>query len=123
MGLLGKTVGELAIMATPIYGDVKIHKFWSEDREESKEKIQKIKSIENNLDEREINFKKGLLDLHKKHGIKETMGSLVSFPSNYVAGERSKLGDLSFRSTLAPEMIFYLAKYVSLYACVNTFFR
>jgi len=95
----------------PIYGDIKIHRLFKKDRERARQKIQNIKEESNELDEREEQFKQELSDLVKKHNIKEEMGSLISYPSQYVHKERSNLGDIMIRSTIIPEIIMYAAKY------------
>lgn len=105
---------ELIGMAIPISGDIKIHNLFAKDRINAKKEIQDIKSRGNQLNEREEKFRHELYDLLKKHNIKEEMGSLVSYPSQYVANEKSDLGNIVVRSTIVPEVVVYCCKYIPL---------
>ncbi len=97
--------------AVPIYGDIKIHEMWSEVRANAREKIKEIKSKDDVITQREKDFRRELTDLLEKYDIKEEIGSLVSFPSQYVAKETSDFFNTRLRSTVAPEVAYYFFKY------------
>lgn len=103
---------EFVKIGIPFYGDMKIHRLFSRDREKIRQRIEELKKHKDGFDEREQKFKQELADLVEKYGVEEQGGNLVSLPSFYKSRENVVLDDLLVRGSIMPEVVMYLAKYV-----------
>ena len=102
---------KLIEVATPIYGDIQINRYFAKYRADARRQIQEIKVKDKKLDEREKRFRQELSDLLEKYDIWEERGSYLSYYSQYVPSEEHNLGSIVLSSTILPELIIYTIKY------------
>jgi len=77
--------------AIPIYGDIKIHNFFSRSRKYTKMRIQELKEEKDQIEVRENEFRQELSDLIEKYGMQEVSNDMLPVESRYIARERSNI--------------------------------